>query len=272
MLGRRGAPEETEVRRPDKKGGWRQWRPWSLLAVLAVVAAMGWQAAVAEDWRTASRAPTGLAPDPVTTTEAVVQVYAARAWSWRSVFGVHTWVAAKRTGAPSYTVYEVIGWRAWHGRPVVAASGRPPDARWFGRVPEVLVDLRGEGVDQVIGRIERAAARYPFPHTYHMWPGPNSNTFTAFIGREVPALRLDLPPTAIGKDYLDAGILARAPSGTGYQLSLFGVLGVLAAREEGIEVNLLGLTFGLDPLDPALKLPGVGRIGAAPAPRRLGPA
>ena len=29
----------------------------------------------AQDWRTASRAPAGLAPDPATTPEAVVQVY-----------------------------------------------------------------------------------------------------------------------------------------------------------------------------------------------------
>ena len=30
------------------------------------------------DWRTSSREPAGLAPDPATTPEAVVQVYAAR--------------------------------------------------------------------------------------------------------------------------------------------------------------------------------------------------
>ena len=40
----------------------------------------------------------------------------------------------------------------------------------------------------------------------------------------------------------------------------FGVLGVLAATEEGLEVNLLGLNFGIDPLDFALKLPGFGRV------------
>ena len=39
--------------------------------------------ATAQDWRTASREPVGLAPDPERTPEAVVQVYAERAWSWR---------------------------------------------------------------------------------------------------------------------------------------------------------------------------------------------
>jgi hypothetical protein len=39
------------------------------------------------------------------------------------------------------------------------------------------------------------------------------------------------------------------------------VLGATLAVEEGLEVNILGLTFGLDPLDLAIKLPGLGRIG-----------
>jgi len=78
----------------------------------------------------------------------------------------------------------------------------------------------------------------------------------------VPELGLDLPPTAVGKDYLGPGsFLARSPSGTGYQVSLFGLLGVLIGREEGIEFNLLGLGFGIDPLDLALRLPGLGRVG-----------
>jgi hypothetical protein len=36
---------------------------------------------------------------------------------------------------------------------------------------------------------------------------------------------------------------------------------LLVARQEGLEVNLLGLGFGIDPLGPALKLPFIGRIG-----------
>ena len=43
-----------------------------------------------QDWRTADRSPTGIAPDPDTTREAVVQVYAARALNWRGIFAVHT--------------------------------------------------------------------------------------------------------------------------------------------------------------------------------------
>lgn len=82
------------------------------------------------------------------------------------------------------------------------------------------------------------------------------------MGRAVPELRLDLPPTAIGKNYLPGGAVAStSPSGTGVQLSLLGLAGLLAGWEEGFEVNLLGLTFGVDLKHPALKLPGVGRVG-----------
>ena len=215
------------------------------------------------DWRNASREPVGLAPEPADTPEAVVQVYAARTWGWRGYFGVHTWVAVKPARAKTYTVYEVIGWRLrWEGS-ALAIRNRIPDERWFGAVPALLADKRGHDADALIGRIDQAARAYPYAAQYTMWPGPNSNTFTAWIGRAVPELGIDLPPTAIGKDYLGDRLIAAAPSGSGVQLSLFGLLGVIASSIEGFEVNVLGLTFGFDPFSPALKLPFIGRIGAS---------
>ncbi len=213
------------------------------------------------DWRTASREPAGLAPDPAATPEAVVQVYAARAVRWRGYFGVHTWIAVKPTGADEFTIYEVNGHRLRRTGTAIVTSHRAPDAYWYGNRPELLEDVRGTGVDELIVRIEAAVKSYPYPQTYHVWPGPNSNTFTAFILRSVPELRVDLPPTAIGKDYLGLMPVARIPSGTGGQLSLFGIAGVAAGWEEGVEVNLLGLTLGVDPKSLSLKLPILGRIG-----------
>ncbi len=234
-----------------------------VLTLLAVVSAGAVRQSMA-DWRTASRESAGIAPDPAQHREAIVQVYAARAYSWRGVFGVHTWIAVKPTDALEFTVYEVIGWRVFHDRPALAISNRPADGRWFDNVPTVIADIRGNGVDEVIERIDVAAKGYPYMDEYRIWPGPNSNTFTAHVARAIPELRLDLPPTAIGKDYLPGNnLLAKTPSGTGYQVSLFGLLGVLAGVEEGVELNLLGLTFGLDPADLALKLPLAGRLAFA---------
>jgi hypothetical protein len=215
------------------------------------------------DWRDASREPVGLAPDPAATPEAVVQAYAARTWGWRGYFGVHTWIAVKPAGAGAYTVYEVIGWRLRWEDSALAIRHRVPDERWFGSAPMLLADKRGPGTDELIARIDRAARDYPYAAEYTMWPGPNSNTFTAWVGRAVPELELHLPPTAIGKDYLGARLVGPAPSGSGVQLSLFGLLGVTASGVEGFELNVLGLTFGLDPFSPAIKLPLIGRLGAS---------
>jgi len=240
----------------------RSLKLFSVLIVLIVIVGMMVARNSMADWRTASRESAGIAPDPVVNREAIVQVYAARAYSWRGTFGVHTWIAVKPTDALNFRVYEVIGWRVIHGGDALVVSERPADGRWFGNVPEIISDLRGDGVDEIIKRIDIAANSYPYMDQYRVWPGPNSNTFTAHVARAIPELKLDLPPTAIGKDYIPGGGFAAAtPSGTGYQVSLFGVLGLLAGLEEGLEVNLLGLTFGVDPKDLALKLPMAGRIG-----------
>ena len=222
-----------------------------------------------QDWRTADRSSAGIAPNPQNTPEAVVQVYAARAFNWRGALAVHTWVAAKPRDGDYYTVHQVMGWRSYHNLPVVMSTPDIPDRLWYGARPELLVDLRGEQATQAIPRIEAAVASYPFVREYGLWPGPNSNTFTAHVGREVPELALDLPTTAIGKDFLTNGsIVESAPSGTGGQLSLYGLLGVTVAREEGLELNILALNFGIDLLRPAIKLPGIGRIGMNKSPQQ----
>jgi hypothetical protein len=214
------------------------------------------------NWWELSREPSGQAPDPATTPEAVVQVYAARTVGWRGLLAVHTWIAVKPSGAPSYTRYEVMGWGVSRGAAALRVNRTGPDNHWFGSRPELLLDLRGPQVDAIVEKVLAAVAAYPYPDSYRTWPGPNSNTFTAFVAREVPELRLNLPSTAIGKDYLAGGApVGFAPSGTGGQVSVLGLLGITTAWEEGLEINVLGLVFGVDVRRPALKLPAVGRLG-----------
>jgi len=214
-----------------------------------------------QPWWEARRDSSVQAPSPDSTPEPVVQVYAARAVSWRGVFAVHTWIAVKARDAERYTRYEVIGWGVSQGTPAVRVNRMGPDNYWFGARPDLLVNHRGDGVDAMIEKIEAAVRAYPYPTTYRTWPGPNSNTFTAYVGRAVPELRLALPSTAIGKDYLpDGALAARTPSGTGVQLSVLGVAGMLAGLDEGLELNVLGLTFGITVRRPGLKLPIVGSV------------
>jgi len=153
------------------------------------------------DWRTASRESAGIAPDPLQTKEAVLQVYGADAWSWRGWFAIHTWIAAKRTGETSYRVYDVVGWRGYRGQPVMQVARDFPDRYWFGEKPVILKEYRGAGVDALIDAVDRAAHAYPWKTTYRVFPGPNSNTFTGWIARRVPELELDLPLSAIGSGY-----------------------------------------------------------------------
>ena len=135
---------------------------------------------------------TGQAPDPAAHEAAVVQVYAARAARWRGIFGVHSWIAYKPANADRLCAHR--GHRL--GRAVQANRRR--QAQW--RSGSVLV---GQGAGSVIrsarrslprraiAAIEAAVERYPYANRYRVWPGPNSNTFTAHVLREVPELEVD---------------------------------------------------------------------------------
>ena len=154
-----------------------------------------------KDWRTASRESAGIAPDPASTNEAVLQVYGAKAWGWRGWFAIHTWIAAKHTGETFYTVYDVVGWRSHHNQPVLRIDHDVPDRYWYGEKPRIIKEYRGKGVDTLINSVDKAANAYPWKKTYTVFPGPNSNTFTGWIANKVPELELDLPFSAIGSGY-----------------------------------------------------------------------
>lgn len=217
------------------------------------------------NWREANRDSTMITPPATQTREAIVQVYSARAFSWRGLFAVHTWIATKKANADQYTVHHVLGWNKRRGLPVVVSLEEVPDRSWYGYTPTILQDVRGERAEALIGKIQAAIDSYPYKNDYTAWPGPNSNTFIAHIGRHVPELGLDLPSTAVGKDYLVNGrIIDTPPSGSGVQFSLFGLFGVLWSNIEGVEINLLGLVTGFDFTRLALKIPGIGELEIPP--------
>ena len=108
----------------------------------------------------------------------------------------------KRENEDVYTLYDVVGWRGTYGAQGVLAI-RPdlPDRYWYGARPRLLQSHQGSGVDALIDAIDAAARDYPWKHRYEAFPGPNSNTFTAWVGRQVPELELSLPFSAIGSGY-----------------------------------------------------------------------
>ncbi|HEY4134329.1 MAG TPA: DUF3750 domain-containing protein [Alphaproteobacteria bacterium] len=253
----------------------RRW-PWIvviallLLLILPLAASFALYAArggsLTGDWARASRATTGQAPLPAKTPEAVVQVYAARAFGWRGVFGVHMWFALKPENAAEYTRAEVMGFGVPNGARAVRVAPGVPDGQWFGNVPEVVAEWRGHDAGILIPRILAAAEQYPDAGRYTIWPGPNSNSFVAHVARSLPEMQLSLPSNAVGKDYLGPRkVFARAPSDSGWQVSLWGVFGLMLARDEGVELNLFGFVIGVDLNDRAIKLPGFGNIPLYPA-------
>jgi hypothetical protein len=211
------------------------------------------------NWQTADRSSAGLLPSPSEHPDAVVRVYAARTVRWRGIFAVHSWIVVKEPNAPRYTRYDYTAW----GEPI-RINGFAPDGRWFGVAPATIAAADGVAASRMIPKIRAAVEGYEWRSygDYRAWPGPNSNTFIAAVLAAVPELQAALPPTAIGKDFpYDGDVFGMTPSGTGIRVTLGGYLGLTIGWVEGLEINLLGAVFGIDLRRPAVKLPGLGRVG-----------
>jgi len=212
-------------------------------------------------WRTADWSSTGSLPAAQAEPEARVLIMSGLTGGWKGVFSVHSWVVFKPQNGKEWRRYDVVGW----GDPV-RTNFRDPDGRWYGNVPQVVLDLRGEAATKAIPKIEAAVKEYKYASAgdYRIWPGPNSNTFVATVLRAVPELGITMPPNAVGRDFRPYPYAGLTDSRTGVEASAWGLLGVKLGWVEGVEVNVLGLVAGLDLRHPALKLPGFGRVGVDP--------
>jgi hypothetical protein len=209
-------------------------------------------------WRDADWSSTGTLPPAKSSPEPRALFYSSRTGGWKGVVAVHSWIVVKRANASRWTRYDVVGW----GNPV-RINGWAPDGRWYGTAPTLVADLKGDAAEAVIPKIEAAVRSYQYANAgdYRVWPGPNSNTFVQTVLRAIPELQTTLPANAIGRDYRPDPYIGFTDSRTGIEASLWGVLGLKIGWVEGVEMNVLGLVAGLDLRQPAIKLPGFGRIG-----------
>ncbi|MFA6267994.1 MAG: DUF3750 domain-containing protein, partial [Pseudolabrys sp.] len=212
-------------------------------------------------WRDADWSSTGTLPAAKDYAPARLVVFTGLTGAWKGIFSVHSWVVFKREGEARWTRYDVVGW----GAPV-RRNGWPADGRWYGNPPVAIADVSGAQAEALIPKVDAAVRDYAYAQSgdYRIWPGPNSNSFTAAVLRAVPELKVALPANAVGRDFRDGFYAGWTDSGTGFELSAYGLAGLKAGWVEGVEVNLLGLVAGVDLRYPALKLPGFGRIGFAP--------
>ena len=130
--------------------------------------------------------------------------------------------------------------------------------RWRHPV-QLLQVLEGRQAKRVARMIRGLADAYEDPAFYWAWPGPNSNTFVERVVRRCPELEVELHHNAIAKDW---ALLRVGPSATrsGVEVET-PILGLQLGLEEGLELHVLQMTFGVDLWPPALKLPFLPRLG-----------
>lgn len=124
----------------------------------------------------------------------------------------------------------------------------------------LMHEWRGEAATRLLAVLQRPEA-YPEHYHYWIWPGPNSNSYARWVLDEA-GVSLDLHPKMVGKDWhpgpLGFGV-GLTPSRTGLHVDVL-TLGAAVGLLDGIELHMLGMTWGIDLWPPAIKTP-LGRLG-----------
>ncbi|MBO0906356.1 DUF3750 domain-containing protein [Jiella sonneratiae] len=210
----------------------------------------------ATSWRTADWSSSGLLPPAGEVAEARVYVMSARTGGLKGAVAEHAWIVVKDEGGRPYERWDKVGW----GMPV-HRDAFPPDGVWYSNEPHVVFEASGAAAERLIPEIRAAIADYPFAMRggYHIFPGPNSNSFVAHVMRHVPAIDAVLPPVSVGRDYpTDGSLVFVDPDGRDVHASLFGYAGISAGWKTGLEINLLGLVAGVDIRRLGIKVPAFG--------------
>ena len=164
----------------------------------------------------------------------------------------HPWFATRAAGGTTWAIYEVGGG---------GSSDDPFDHSPY-LEPILHAVWRGAEAERAMACLERESGPWQDALDYRFYPGPNSNTFGDAMLRACD-LRASLPATAVGKDWRGALGVSWTSEGTGFQIES-PVLGLRLGLKEGVEVHVIGLSFGIDLWPPAIILPlGSGRLGFA---------
>lgn len=234
--------------------------------VVPALAAAGWWELQERPrrWSEADWSSSGLLPQAAASQEAAIYVMAARTGGFKGAFSVHSWIVTKPAGASRYDRYDKVGW----GSPI-RRNGYPADARWYSNEPWVVRGIHGAEAERLIPAVDAAIKAYPFarPGDYHIWPGPNSNSFVSHVLASVPELNAVLPPHATGRDFAPGfASLVWSPGTRDLHATLGGYVGISAGATSGLEIHLLGLVAGIDFANPGLKIPAFGTLSlTAPA-------
>nr|WP_210285902.1 DUF3750 domain-containing protein [Aureimonas jatrophae] len=210
-------------------------------------------------WRDADWTSARILPAAAGSPEAAALILSARTGGLKGAVSEHSWVVIKERNARRYERFDKVGW----GSPI-RRDGYAADGRWYSNEPRVVAALTGEAAEVAIPRIRAAIADYPFAARggYRIFPGPNSNSFTAHVMRAVPEFGAVLPPAAVGRDFPVDGRLVHLGR-DGFRASFFGYAGVALGTSAGLEINILGLVAGIDPFRWTIKIPALGSFSFA---------
>ena len=112
---------------------------------------------------------------------------------------VHYWfVVTDESGCHRWEVWQT---RNAGGRSVghLHCDLKPPDANVGGGPTRLAARWTGDAALKLKEVLDRSES-YPHCHKYWYWPGPNSNTFAAWVLRQA-GIRHALSPMALGKRY-----------------------------------------------------------------------
>jgi hypothetical protein len=166
----------------------------------------------------------------------------------------HPWFAVRGKGETQWELYEVGG-----SGPLNDPSQNSPYIK-----PILHQVWRGEEGERAAECVRRVGpqVKHEIESGYVFYPGPNSNTFGDVVLRRCK-LSAALPSTAVGKDWrgwIGAGVTSER---TGVQVET-PIVGLKLGLKEGVEIHVIGLSFGIDLWPPAIILPlGPGRLGFA---------
>jgi hypothetical protein len=173
----------------------------------------------------------------------------------------HSWIVAsvpRRRRPPLLRRYE------WVGDAHATSLSRPEQA-FSSDVSVADVAIHGvktgspQEIAETVACLERETEKYK-DFNCGCWPGPNSNTFADLLIRTC-GLGVELPATAIGKDYRGPIGVSTTEGQTGVQLETW-VAGLKVGLKEGIVADLTGLSLGVHFWPPGLEVPiNPGRIG-----------
>lgn len=188
------------------------------------------------------------------STVVVKDVRIPREMPWYSRFASHSFVEYRETPSSSWRRIEIVNKNSGIVHEEISAEEAGASKRW-GNPIHLVSQSKVDGV-KVARQMEKIAKSYD-DSLYRPWPGPNSNTFTERIMREVDGVSGVLEHNGVGKDH---GIyFGRTTGRTGLEFHAT-FMGLAVGLKEGVEVNLMGLTMGVGIWPPSIKIPFLPEI------------